>query len=139
VGLEVKHRQLAHRVGVFIEHPLVNSMVSFNFTSTVLDEGTTFIFGSLVCVADGASSFHRHLVDDMKPEASAAAQRSVLDEFIDNLDESLLPDLAREIEEESAVDATLTHAAPGLLRSDSFRSEEERTRLLFGLRNAASV
>jgi hypothetical protein len=29
-----------------MEHPLENSMVSFNFTSTVLDEGTTFIFGS---------------------------------------------------------------------------------------------
>jgi hypothetical protein len=75
----------------------------------------------------------------MKLEAFAAAQCSDLDDFIDNLDETLLPDLAREIEKESAVDVTSTHAAPGLLRSDSFRSEEERTRLLFGLRNAASV
>jgi hypothetical protein len=29
-----------------MEHPLENSMVSFDFTSTVLDEGITFIFGS---------------------------------------------------------------------------------------------
>jgi hypothetical protein len=60
-------------------------------------------------------------------------------EFIDNLDEMLLPDLARDIEEESTVDATLTHAAPGLLGSKSIQSGEEHTRLLFGLCNAASV
>jgi hypothetical protein len=46
VGLEVKHRQLACQVGVFIEHPPANSMAYFNFTSVMLDEGTTFIFGS---------------------------------------------------------------------------------------------
>jgi hypothetical protein len=104
---------------VFIEHPPVNSMASFNFTNAVLNEGTTLIFGSWVCIADGAGGFCRHLIDNMKPEASIAAQRSNLDEFIDNLDEMLLPDLAREIEEESAVDATSSHAAPGLLRSES--------------------
>jgi hypothetical protein len=75
----------------------------------------------------------------MKPEAYAAAQHSDLDELIDNLDETLLSDLAREIKEESAVDATSTRAAPGLLGSDSIQYEEERTRLLFGLRNAASI
>jgi hypothetical protein len=63
--------------------------------------------------------FHLYLVDDMKLEASTVAQCSDLDEFIDNLDEMLLPDLAREIEEESAVNATLTRASPGLIRSDS--------------------
>jgi hypothetical protein len=30
---------------MFIEHPSENSMASLSFTSTVLDEGTTFIFG----------------------------------------------------------------------------------------------
>jgi hypothetical protein len=44
--MAVKHRQLACQVGVFIEHPLENSMASLSFTSTVLDEGTTLIFGS---------------------------------------------------------------------------------------------
>jgi hypothetical protein len=39
-------------------------------------------------------------------------------EFIDNLDEMLLPDLTREIEEESIFDATPSRAAPVLLRSD---------------------
>jgi hypothetical protein len=46
VGVAVKHRQLARQVGALIEHPPENSMASFNFISVVLDEGTTFIFGS---------------------------------------------------------------------------------------------
>jgi hypothetical protein len=124
---------------VFIEHPLMNSMASFNFTSTMLDGGTTFVFGSWVCIVDGAGSFHWHLFDNMKPEASAASQCSDLDEFIDNLDETLLSNLARDIEGESVVDTTSTRAAPGLLGSDSIRSEEEHPRLLCGLCNAASV
>jgi hypothetical protein len=139
VGLEVKHLQLTRQVAVVIEHPPENSMIFFNFTSAVLDEGITFIFGSWVCVADGADSFHRHLIDDMKLETSVASQRSGLDEFIDNLDETLLPDLAREIEDESGFNATLTRAAPRLLGSDLIRFEDLGTRLPFGLRNTATV
>jgi hypothetical protein len=70
VGVAVKHRQLALQVGVFIEHPLENSMASFSFTSTVLDEGTTFIFGSWICIANGLGGFNSHLADSRKPEAS---------------------------------------------------------------------
>jgi hypothetical protein len=46
VGVAVKHRQLAHQIGGLIKDSLENSMASFNFTNVVLDEGTTFIFGS---------------------------------------------------------------------------------------------
>jgi hypothetical protein len=48
VGVAVKHRQLVCQIGVFIEHPPENSRASFCFTSTVLDEGTSFIFGSWI-------------------------------------------------------------------------------------------
>jgi hypothetical protein len=85
------------------------------------------------------SGFNSHLADSREPETSAATQRSDLDEFIDNLDEMLLPDLSREIEKESILSATLTHAAPGLLGSNPIRSGEECTRLLFRLRNATPV
>jgi hypothetical protein len=85
VGLKVKHRQLARQVVVFIEHPLTNSMASFNFTSAVLDEGTTFIFGLWVCITDGAGSFRWYFVNNMKLEASATAQHG-------DLDETLVPD-----------------------------------------------
>jgi hypothetical protein len=65
----------------------------------VLNEGTNFIFGLWVYVADGARSFRRHLVDNTKQEAYAASQRS-------GLDETLLSDLGKEIEEESVFNAT---------------------------------
>jgi hypothetical protein len=58
---------------VFIDDSQANLMASFNFTSALLDEGTTLVFSSWVCIVDGASSIHRHLIHDMKPEASAAS------------------------------------------------------------------
>jgi hypothetical protein len=103
---------------VFSEDPPENSMASFNITSAMLQEGTTFVFGSWVCVADGADNFRRHLIDSMKLGAPAATQHSDPDEFIDNLDEMLLLDLDREIEEQSVLNATSTRAAPELLGSD---------------------
>jgi hypothetical protein len=63
--------------------------------------------------------FNSHLVNSRKPKASAATRRSNLDYFIDNLDELLLPDIARQVERTSVFDATSTHAALGLLRLDS--------------------
>jgi hypothetical protein len=80
-----------------MEHPLENSMVFFNFTSAMLNEGTTFIFGSWICIANSLGGFNSHLVDSRKPEASTTNQGSDLDEFIDNLDELLLPGLVLHI------------------------------------------
>jgi hypothetical protein len=94
-------------------------MASLSFTSTVVDEGTSFIFGSWICVANGLDGFNSRLVDSRKPETSAPTQSSNLDELIDNLDELLLPDLPRQIKRTSIFDVTLTCAAPGLLGSYS--------------------
>jgi hypothetical protein len=71
VGVAVKHRRLACQVGVFIEQPPKNSMASLGFTS-VLDEGTTFVFGSWICVANGLGGFNSHLVDFGKSKTSTA-------------------------------------------------------------------
>jgi hypothetical protein len=98
----------------------------------MLDEGTTFIFGSWICVANGSGGFNGHLVDSRNPEAFAVNQRS-------DLNELLLPDLAGEIERMSVFDVTSTHAAPGPLGLDSNRSKEVRTLFPFWLRNATSV
>jgi hypothetical protein len=114
----VKHRQLARQVGVLIENPPENSMESFNFTSAVLDEGTIFIFGSWICVADGLGGFNSHLANSKEPEASPSTSSSDLDDFIDNLDDMLLPDLAQQIEKMSFLNSTSTRDAPGLLASD---------------------
>jgi hypothetical protein len=55
--------------------------------------------------------------------ASTPTRRSDLDEFIDNLDELQHPDLVWQIERMSVFDATSTRGAPGLVGSDSNRSE----------------
>jgi hypothetical protein len=90
----------------------------------LLVEGTTFIFGSWICVANGLGGFNSHLATSRKPEASTPTRRSDLNEFIDNLNELLLPDLVRHIKKMSVFDATSTHAAPELVGSDSNRSRE---------------
>jgi hypothetical protein len=88
-GQAVKHRQLVCQVGVRIEGPPVNSMASFKFTSAVLHEGTTFVFGSRVCVADGAGDFRQFTIDVMKSKTFITGFHSELDEFVDNLDNLL--------------------------------------------------
>jgi hypothetical protein len=108
---------------MFIEHSPENSMASFNFTSIALDEGTTFVFGSWICIANGLGGFNSHVAESGKPEASTPTRHNDLDEFIDNFDELLLPDLVLQIEKISVFDATCTHAAPELVGSDSNRSE----------------
>jgi hypothetical protein len=97
-GQPDKPRQLARQVGERIEDPLENLMALFKFPNPVLLEGTTFVFGSWACVTDGAGNFHRHIVDDaVKLKASTAR----LDNFVDNLNELLFFDSARETEVES--------------------------------------
>ncbi|RLN03691.1 putative polyprotein [Panicum miliaceum] len=83
-------------------------------------------------------NFRQHLIDN-KPEVSAATPSSDLDEFVDNLDEMLLPDLTREIEKLSIFDATPTRAAPGFPGSDWTPSGEQRDRFPFSLRNTTTV
>jgi hypothetical protein len=104
--MAVKHRYLARQVGVFIEHPMKNAMASFSFTSTMLNEGTIFIFGSWIRITTGSGGFNGDLANSRKPEAFAATRCSDLDEFIDNLDELLLPGLTGEIERMPLFDAT---------------------------------
>jgi hypothetical protein len=108
---------------VFIEHPLENSMASLSFTSNVLDEGTTFIFSSWICITNGLGGFNSHLINSRKSKASAATRCSNLDSFIDDLDELLLPDLPRQNETTSVFNMTPSRAAPGL-GSDSNRYDE---------------
>jgi hypothetical protein len=107
---------------VFIEDPLDNSMMTFNFSTIALEKGTTFIFSLWVCVANGAGNFHHHLIDH-KPKAPTSRPSRDLDDFVDNLSEMLLPDLVRELEEESEFNLTSTGAVLGPLGSDPIQSE----------------
>jgi hypothetical protein len=87
----------------------------------------TFVFGSWVCVADGAGSFRRFLVD-MKPKTPTASFHSDLDEFVDNLDDLSIHGSATRIEEESAFGATPSNTATTFLGLDSFQSEDLHNR-----------
>jgi hypothetical protein len=98
-------------------------MASFKFTSAVAPQGTTFIFGSWVCIADSASDFCRFTIDVMKPKILTASFHSDLDEFIDNLDDLSIHGSATKIEEESVFNATLPRAAATTLGSDPLQSE----------------
>jgi hypothetical protein len=88
-GQPVKHRQLACQVGERIADPPASSMASFKFARSVPSQGTTFVFGSWVCIADGMGDFQRFLID-MKPKTSAADPRSDLDKFVRRSKWSLL-------------------------------------------------
>jgi hypothetical protein len=112
-------------------------MASFQFTRSVPSQGTTFVFGSWVCVADGVGTFRRFLVD-MKPKTPAASFHSDLDKFVDNLDDLSIHGSAAKIEEESAFGATPSSAATILLGSDSFQSKVSLSRSRLGLRNLAT-
>jgi hypothetical protein len=92
-GQSVKHRQLARQVGDRIEDLQVNSMAFFSFSSPVLPEGTTMVFGSWVCVADGAGGFRRHVASNVDKPRSSVTE---LDDFVDNLDELPSCALAKE-------------------------------------------
>jgi hypothetical protein len=115
----------------------MNSMASFKFTRLVPSQGTTFVFGSWVCVADGAGSFRRFLVD-MKLKTPTAGFHSDLDKFVDNLDDLSIHGSATRSEEESAFSATPSSAATTLLGLDPFQSEDSRSRSRLGLRNLAT-
>jgi hypothetical protein len=103
---------------VRIEDPPANSMASFKFTSVMLPEGTTLVFGSWVCVADSAGDFRRLTIDVMKPKSLTASFHSELDEFVDNLDDLLTHGSAMKIKEESVFNASTlccnNHARIGL-------------------------
>jgi hypothetical protein len=101
-------------------------------------QGTTFVFGSWVCAADGTGDFHRFIINIMKPKSLAASFHSELNEFVDNLDNLLTHGSARKIEEESVFNVTPPCAAMTTLESDSLQSEDLRSRSRLGLRNSAT-
>jgi hypothetical protein len=123
---------------VHIKDPPANSMASFKFTCAVPPQGTTFVFGSWVCVADGAGDFHRFIIDVMKPKTLAASFHRDLDKFVDNLDDLPTHGSTTRTEEESVLNMTLPHAATTLLGSDLFQSENLHNRSQLSLCNSAT-
>jgi hypothetical protein len=100
-------------------------MASFKFTRSVPSQGTTFVFSSWVCIADGVGDFWRFLVD-MKPKIFAADPRSDLDKFVNGLDNLPILASATKIEAETAPGSTSSSVAATFLGLDSFQSKNLR-------------
>jgi hypothetical protein len=112
-------------------------MASFEFIRSVPSQGTTFIFGSWVYIADGVGNFHRFLVD-MKPKTLAADPRSDLDKFVDRLNNLPIRVSATTIEVETAPSSTSSSVAAISLGLDSFQSKNSRNQFQLGSRNLAT-
>ena len=82
------------------------------------DRGTTFFFGSWVCIANGSGGFDSHLANSREPEAFPVRRSNAADDHVGNLSEMMIPDLAREIEQKLIFDASSTRSSINL-RSES--------------------
>jgi hypothetical protein len=102
-------------------------MATFRFSRSVPSQGTTFVFGSWVCIADGVGDFRRFLVD-MKPKTSTADLHSDLDKFVDDLDNLSTCASTTKIEMESAPRLTSSSVAATSPRLDSFQSRDPHNR-----------
>ena len=107
-------------------------MASFNFEPAVLNEGTTFIFGSWVCIANGSGGFKSHSTNLMNPKAASPASPNESGEV-------LLPELINEIERLSVFDVTSTRSPSTNLGLDPIYSETPRNYTMFELCNAATT
>ena len=87
-------------------------MASFNFGFPAIDAGTTFVFRSWVCIANGSGDFSSHLIN---PTNTKAPQKEQLGEITSV--EILLPGIDKEIESLSLSGSVPTHFPFGLKNS----------------------
>ena len=104
---------MAPTVGPLAKDQQKNSMASFNFSFPKIDAGTTFVFGSWACIADGSGGFSSHLINPTSARTPRLEQLGKITSV-----KILLPGIAKEIGSLS-----LSDTAP--------------TRFPFGLRNSA--
>jgi len=60
-------------------------MATFNFSTAMPEEATTFIFGSWICVDNGQGGFHSHLADTLEPKIDQLGIPDSATELADNL------------------------------------------------------
>jgi hypothetical protein len=112
-------------------------MATFAFNIMVLAHGTTFVFGSWVCVGNGSGGLNGHLNNPTEPEAISSESCDFADGS-SNLGEMLLPDLAKEIEQKLDTNSSSTRTQISLSPS-STQVETFCIQPTFGLRNSAST
>ena len=75
--------------------PVMNLVDSIDSTSA-LEEGTTFIFGSWVCKEDGTGGFSSHLIEPMQPKVAAMNYVMHADGMANDFHEPQLSNLIRQ-------------------------------------------
>ena len=78
-------------VGQISNNPVVNSMEFINST-LIPEEGTTFVFGSWICVADGQGGFSIHLADSQDLKMNPLSSSGNPSDLADHLSEIQLFD-----------------------------------------------
>ena len=112
-------------------------MATFAFNTMALARGTTFVFGSWVCVANGSGGFDSHLSNPREPEAISSGSCNFAAES-SNLGEMLLSDLINEIEQNLDTNSSSTWTQIGLTPC-STQDGTLYTQPTFGLRNSSST
>ena len=84
-----KHRQLARQVGDSVSSP-TNSMAGSSNANSV-PKGTTLVFGSWACTADGKGGFSSHLVTPKSPRSKTRSQLAGICESADLDEKRVLP------------------------------------------------
>ena len=111
--------------------------------NVAFSQGDTFVFGSWVCIANGAGSFQRYLTLTPDPESGfVTLPEASTDQLAENFGEILLSDPIRELEPEFESNPTPPHtwSEPCELAPEpALGSEFYAPPLPFGLRNASAA
>ena len=114
-----KHRQLARQVGGLVSSP-TNSMAGSSNANSV-PEGTTFVFGSWACTADGTGGFSIHLVTPNSPKSKTRSRLADIRESA-GLDEERVPS---ELDSDNPENMSTQNRTPGLVEFD-INSDSEK-------------
>ena len=131
-----KHRQLSRQVGESASSS-ATFIATFAFSTVAPPQGTTFVFGSWVCVANGSDGFDSHLTNPPKLKATTSESSNKLARSSDH-GVMLLPDLAKEIKMKLEDNSGSTRTQINL-KPNSTRIETPLAQPIFGLRNTSST
>src|SRR6185436_11547138 len=120
-----KHRQLAHQVGDSASS-LANSMAGSSDANNV-PEGTTLVFGSWACTANGSGGFSSHLVTPNSPKPKITPQLADICENSDLDGKRVLLELGSDNTENVSTPTRVLELAESDTNSDPKKSHFSKT------------
>ena len=120
-----KHRQLARQVGASASS-LTNLMAKPSNANGV-PEGTTFVFGSWACTADGTGGFSSHLITPEAPESKSTKQSAETNNIAELGENQGLLELDSEIIENVSTPTRIHESAESDTNSNSENFQFSKT------------